>query len=549
MKRILAFCLLIVLVMSLLPPVSAADSKLVALTFDDGPGPYTEKLLNGLAEKGVKATFFCLGQSAATYPELVKRMFDEGHQLANHSFNHPNLNEMTVDSAVYQITRTDAILNGITGGWESYYIRPPYGNITQAIQSRLQAPVFIWSVDTIDWMVLNAETVKNNILRDSYDGAVVLVHDIHRTTVDGVLDSIDTMIECGYEFVTLKELYRRRGVTLYGGQILRDCKPTGYQAGALSEPVMQVLQGTEDVELTLESADGAPIYYTLDGSPITYYSAVYSEPVVVELPCTIRAVAAWDLNGDRSREVYLECTQPMAMEPEVYTQDGELCFTSENEVYVSVDDGVTYELWEDTAVEPDTWFRYYGDGEGLAPTNPKTLLYTAEGNLFTDIQQTDWFYSAMDHGASRGYFLGTVMNPNGIVTRGMLAELLYRYAGGDAEGLEQPFTDVAEDAYYCDAVKWAYGNGIVDGMGDGTYEPERSVSRQEMAKIFAAYLALEPVEEVFYEDQADIAEWAMPYVQAVTNGGLMQGSNDCFNPKGTATRAEIATILMRLNME
>jgi len=128
-------------------------------------------------------------------------------------------------------------------------------------------------------------------------------------------------------------------------------------------------------------------------------------------------------------------------------------------------------------------------------------------------------------------------------------KLLFRYDGMNVSEIDMPFTDVAEDAYYAEAVKWAFENEIINGVGNDRYDPDRPVSRQEMAKIFTIYLGLEPGAPVEYKDQAQIAAWAEDYVRAVTNHGLMQGSGGSFRPNGTATRAEIATILMRLDEE
>lgn len=557
-KRLLTVILLIALLATSLPVASATQTKLVALTFDDGPGPYTQRLLDGLATKGVKATFFCLGSNATRYPDTVRRIFNEGHQVANHSYDHPNLNSLSTDSAYYQISRTDTILNDITGGTEAHFVRPPYGNSTQSLRSRLNAPVIIWSVDTLDWKVRNAEKVKSNILNDTFDGAVVLVHDIHSFTVDGVLAALDTLIDQGYEFVTLKELYRRRGVSMSNGTLYYSCKPTGTDLGPISTPVVTVQKSSCDlVEISFSSPSGAPVYYTLDGSELTYDSMQYTEPFTTQLPCTIRAVAAWDLNGSRSDELQAEYTQPQAGVPTVYVTDGQVQFEAsdpEETVYVALhnDDPFTQgQPWTDVEIPADTWFSYYADGEELAPSPVNLLLFTAEGNLFSDVQPDVWYYSAMDHGASMGYFQGSVMNADGILTRGMFTELLYRRANcPETETGNMPFADVPESAYYADAVRWAYDNHVIQGVGNSSFEPERSVTRQEMAKIFAAYLALMPVSDdvsIQYSDCHQIADWAKDAVQAVTDYGLMQGSSGNFRPLGTATRAEIATILLRMD--
>lgn len=558
MKKTIAVILILMMIMSVLPAVSADTPKLVALTFDDGPGRYTERLLDGLAEKDVRATFFCLGSCAEQYPDTIRRIVADGHQLANHSRSHPNLNELTVDAAVSQITGTDQILNRITGGSESYYFRPPYGNSTQAIRDRMAAPAVIWSVDTIDWRLLNREAVKNKILADTFDGAIVLMHDIHSTTVDGILDAIDTLRYRGYEFVTVKELVRRRGIAVSAGSLLYSCKPNGMDLGSLKMPEVSVSGESGVIEICLQSPDGAPIYYSLDGSPVLPDNAqLYSEPVKVPLPCILRAVSAWDLNGDRSREYFEEYILPPTGDAHAVSEKGNLCFVTaapEDIVYVSFDTADPYLTGvpaDEVDIPRDTSFSYYACADGFAPTGVTTLLYSAEGNLFSDIQQNDWYYLVMDHCVSEGYYLPAQdysLRPAEKLSRAMLVELLYRQSGETVEAGELPFTDVPESAYYYNALFWAYENGIVNGVGNNIFAPDRMVSRQELAKILSLYLELpaEPADTV-YLDQERIADWALEHVQAVTSAGLMQGSSGWFHPKGTATRAEMAALLFRMD--
>lgn len=556
-RRILAILLTALLLAGVLPTASAAQTKLVALTFDDGPGYYTERLLDGLKERDVRATFFCLGSLAERSPDLIRRMVAEGHQLANHSYDHPNLNELSTSGALYQLSRTDQIFNEITGGSETYYVRPPYGNTTQAIRSQMTAPVVIWSVDTIDWQLLNAAAVEKKILADTFDGSIVLMHDIHRTTVDAILSALDTLIERGYEFVTVKELCRRRGVSAAPGVPLYDVRANGMDTGVLRTPEVEAWGPAEAMEITLTSPDGAPIYYTLDGSDITYDSELYTQPITVRLPCTLRAVAAWDLNGDRSRELQQVYTLPPAGEPEVLVERGRLTFRAASEeetVYVALEDDDVYlegEPWQQITVSPGSWFSYYAGGEGLMPTEARRLLFTRCGNLFSDVELSDWFYAAMDHCAARGYIQGAgnyTMNPNGTVTRGMLATLLYRCANAEQAQREQPFIDVLPEAYYADAVAWGYEAGIFSGVGEGRFAPDRPVTRQELAKTLAAYLNLEPHGLPGYTDQDRIASWAQDAVSAVSAAGLMEGSGGEFDPTGTATRAQLAVILLRIDL-
>ena len=550
--RLLAFIIVCVTVFTMLPAVSAAQPKLVALTFDDGPGPYTERLLDGLEERGVHATFFCPGNRAELYPELIKRMVQDGHQVANHSYSHPNLNELSTEKAMQEIEVTDQILNRILGGTESYYLRPPYGNIKKDVLAQMNAPVLIWSVDTIDWQLLNAEKVKDRILEQTFDGSVVLMHDIHYTTVDAILAALDTLAARGYEFVTVKELYRRRGVATYSGGVYYDCRSNGTDYGFLKAPTLDVTGAGETVEVTLTSPDGAPIYYTLDGSDITFASACYTGSFTTTLPCTIRAVSAWDLNGDRSEEVVQEYTLPPASKPNIRTENGELILEAVSEgeeIYVTT--GEVTSLWEQTELQRGSWFSCYADGEGLAASSVTTLLYTDMGNLAADLDPEKWYYSAVDYCVSKGYIKGSgnwCYSPEGNMTRGMLAELLYRYDGSLPVGESHGFSDVPADAYYNDALSWGVSCGILNGVGNGIYAPDRLVTRQELAKVLACYLKIEvqPTTQIF-SDSRLIAVWAKSSVQSVYEIGLMSGSDGKFRPTDPVTRAEIATLLQRMD--
>ncbi len=552
--RLLAFFIVCVIVMSLLPAVSAAQPKLVALTFDDGPGPYTERLLNGLEERGVHATFFCLGNRAELYPDLIKRMMRDGHQVANHSYSHPNLNELTTEKAVQEIETTDQILNRILGGSESHYLRPPYGNIKKEVLAQMKAPVFIWSVDTIDWQLLNTTKVKDRLLEQTFDGSVVLMHDIHYTTVDAVLAALDTLADRGYEFVTLKELYRRRGSAAYAGGVYYDCRANGTDYGFAQQPVLDVVGAGETIEVTLSSPDGAPIYYTLDGSDITFTSNYYTGTFSASLPCTIRAVSAWDLNGDRSKEVVQEYTLPPASKPQIRTENGTLILepaAAGETIYVMTDGAVEGAPWNQTSVERGSWFSCYSDGEGLAASTVTTLLYTDKGNLASDLDPEQWFYEAMDHCISKGYIKGSgnwTYQPQTNMTRAMLAELLYRYDGERPVAEPHGFVDVPENAYYNDALSWAVSREILNGVGNGIYAPDKLVTRQELAKVLYCYLRLQDQEasQQFLDGNA-ISQWAHAAVQSVSAAGLMNGSGGSFRPKDPVTRAEIATLLMRMD--
>ena len=221
-----ALALLLILTLCMPAAASGFTEKLIAITFDDGPGAYTAQLLDELAARDVKATFFVSGYRAANYPETLKRMVSEGHQLASHTQNHENLNTLSAAKIADEISRTQDYITA-AGGDNPAYIRPPYGNANKTVRAQAPSPLINWSVDPEDWKYHNADTVCSNILAGSYDGAIILVHDIYQTSVNGALAAIDKLLERGYEFVTVRDLLLRRGITPEAGVMYYDAKNTG----------------------------------------------------------------------------------------------------------------------------------------------------------------------------------------------------------------------------------------------------------------------------------------------------------------------------------
>lgn len=192
--------------LSVSSPEDYSDRKMVALTFDDGPHPvYTERLLDGLKERNVKATFFLIGKSADKYPDLVKRMADEGHLIGNHTMDHVQLNHQTYDKALEQIRQSNQIISQITGQ-TPVYIRPPFGEWSKELQEEVDMTAVLWDVDPVDWKVKNTETVVKRILKNARDGDIILLHDVYGTSVDAALEIVDQMQAEGYEFVTVDEI-------------------------------------------------------------------------------------------------------------------------------------------------------------------------------------------------------------------------------------------------------------------------------------------------------------------------------------------------------
>ncbi len=186
------------------------DGPYIAMTFDDGPhAANTPRLLDMLKERHIKATFFVVGQCVAEYPQIMKRIVAEGHEIANHSWSHPQLSSMGEGGVTDQLQKThDAIVNAT--GVAPTLMRPPYGAFTANQRAWCNAKwgykIILWDVDPLDWKVRNAEHVKSEILRHTVAGSIVLSHDIHKTTVDAMPDTLDGLIGRGFKFVTVSEL-------------------------------------------------------------------------------------------------------------------------------------------------------------------------------------------------------------------------------------------------------------------------------------------------------------------------------------------------------
>lgn len=199
--------------------------KLVALTFDDGPSlSTTTKLLDTLKKKNVPATFFVLGTMARNYPDIVRREVVEGHELASHTTYHQDLSKISVQQVKQDMDESCRILTDITGKCVEY-VRPPYGAISENTKHGLARPLVIWSVDTNDWKFRDAKKIREEVRKSSFDGAVILMHDIYDTTVESVPMIIDDLRAEGYEFVTISEMAKARGVVMEKGGVYGIFRP------------------------------------------------------------------------------------------------------------------------------------------------------------------------------------------------------------------------------------------------------------------------------------------------------------------------------------
>ena len=197
------------------------EIKYVALTFDDGPSPRcTPQLLDGLKARDAHATFFVVGCQVEKDPDIVVRMAAEGHQVGNHSYDHKELDKLSVREAAEDMEKNDALLRRLLGAGD-YWVRPPYGLLSESERQALAVPVIGWTLDTEDWKSKNTEKILDILYRQVSDGDIILLHDRYLNSVSAALQAIDHLQQQGYRFVTVSELLALRGIEAAPGVTYR----------------------------------------------------------------------------------------------------------------------------------------------------------------------------------------------------------------------------------------------------------------------------------------------------------------------------------------
>ena len=216
MRRIFAVLLCISL---LIFPIHGEQTRYVALTFDDGPsGRFTRRLLEGLEQRGVKATFLLCGYRLKDDPKTAKRIFEEGHEIGLHGYSHDDMGKMSRKKAAKEIADTYALL---PKGCKPVFLRPPGGSSGEGLKQAAKdagLALLSWSNDPRDWAVRDADAVQAAVLADVRDGDVILLHDMSNSSVDAALGIIDSLLSQGFRFVTVSELAKIRGITPVPGK-------------------------------------------------------------------------------------------------------------------------------------------------------------------------------------------------------------------------------------------------------------------------------------------------------------------------------------------
>ena len=188
----------------------------MALTFDDGPGSFTGRLLDCLEKNNARATFFMVGTEIASFPEEARRMAELGCELGNHTYDHTDLTTVTSDQIVSKLGQVDSLLTELTGQ-ASTVVRPPYGAVNDTVRASVNTPIILWSIDTLDWKTLDAQKTVDTVMENVQDGSIILMHDIFSTSVDAAEILIPRLIQEGYELVTVHELAAAKGVEMKSG--------------------------------------------------------------------------------------------------------------------------------------------------------------------------------------------------------------------------------------------------------------------------------------------------------------------------------------------
>ncbi len=199
------------------------QDRMIALTFDDGPGDYTMQLLNGLNAEGIKASFFLLGKKIEGKEDVVKKMQSDGHLIGNHTYTHCTLFNTSAENYINELYQTDDEIERVTGEKPEFF-RPPHGFCTGRKLNKIDKKAVLWSNDPADWKHQDAEYVYNYLMKNAEDGKIFLLHDTKQTTVEGVLNAISDLKEQGYSFVRVDELLCRNGDYLASGLAYRSCK-------------------------------------------------------------------------------------------------------------------------------------------------------------------------------------------------------------------------------------------------------------------------------------------------------------------------------------
>ncbi len=196
---------------SLVSTLIDKDRKMVAITFDDGPhASNTEKILELLSKYNAHATFFMLGENANRYPDIVKKVYDGDNEIGVHTWSHKQLTKLSEQEIANEINTTADVIEKITGK-RPRLVRPPYGSINNTVKSAVDNPFILWDIDSLDWQSRNPDKIVPLVVNDVQDGDIILLHDIHSTTVPAVERILEYLVNNDYQIITVSQMLEAKG--------------------------------------------------------------------------------------------------------------------------------------------------------------------------------------------------------------------------------------------------------------------------------------------------------------------------------------------------
>ena len=206
------------------------EKPIIALSFDDGPGPNTSALLETLASYGATATFFMCyanGSGFRVYSDVVREVYNSGNEVANHTQNHPQLTKCSSAKIDEEVNGNAEKLADLVGKGQRFLLRPPYGAFNDTVKQIANVPIIIWSVDSLDWKYKKesncTELIMKEVKAQARDGGIILMHDIHKTSCEAVKTVLPWLIQQGYQVCSVSEMFEARGVELENGVSYSKC--------------------------------------------------------------------------------------------------------------------------------------------------------------------------------------------------------------------------------------------------------------------------------------------------------------------------------------
>lgn len=202
------------------------DRPMIALTFDDGTSPYTKTVVDLLLEHHCRATFFIVGKQAEKQSDSLLYLSENGMEIGSHTYSHNYLTTLDSDAFRQEIDGNNHLIEEITGT-PPKLLRPPYGDIDEAVLEQLAMPAILWNVDPADWKILDAEKVAAHVLDHVQDGSIILLHESYPSTIEAVKIILPKLLEEGYQITTVSDLFASHGEELEAHQKYRYLSHSG----------------------------------------------------------------------------------------------------------------------------------------------------------------------------------------------------------------------------------------------------------------------------------------------------------------------------------